>query len=130
MLFAVGGWDNSKHFSAIAADETKRRRFIESCAEFLKNTGVDGVDVDWEYPVTGGAHEGVPADKENYVRLLRKLRERLDRLQQETGRTHRYAISLASAAGEWSIRPGYDLKGILEHIDFINLMTYDYYGAW
>ncbi|KAF8365622.1 lmd-5 [Pristionchus pacificus] len=145
VLFAVGGWDNSQHFSSIASDEGKRRRFIDSCADFLKlkarghacfidgylqNTGVDGVDVDWEYPVTGGAHEGVPADKENYVRLLRELRERLDRLQRDIGRKERYIISLASAAGEWTIRPGYDLKGILEYADFINVMTYDYYGAW
>lgn len=36
MLFAVGGWDNSQHFSAIAADASKRRRFVDSCADFLK----------------------------------------------------------------------------------------------
>ncbi|GMT11959.1 hypothetical protein PFISCL1PPCAC_3256 [Pristionchus fissidentatus] len=36
MLFAVGGWDNSQYFSAIAADEGKRRRFVDSCADFLK----------------------------------------------------------------------------------------------
>lgn len=50
----------------------------------------------------------------NYVILFRELRKRLDELQNELGRSQRYLITLASAAGEWSIRPGYDLPGTRE----------------
>ncbi|EPB73278.1 glycosyl hydrolase, family 18 [Ancylostoma ceylanicum] len=150
MLFAVGGWENSQYFSSIAADPTKRANFVNHVANFLRDQQIDGVDVDWEYPVTGGATEGIPADKrkqflmtfssiedhslmnllENYVTLLSDLRTRLTNLATELGRTVPYEITLASAAGEWTIRPGYDLSGIMQYADFINVMTYDYYGAW
>lgn len=70
MLFAVGGWENSQHFSAIAANPTKRANFVNQVANFLRDQNVDGVDVDWEYPVTGGATEGVPADKRELVSLI------------------------------------------------------------
>lgn len=67
---------------------------------------------------------------ENYVTLLSELRTRLTNLATELGRIVPYEITLASAAGEWTIRPGYDLNGIMQYADFINVMTYDYYGAW
>ncbi len=53
-MFAMGGWENSQYFSAIAADPAKRIRFIASVIEIIDKYDLDGVDVAWEYPVTGG----------------------------------------------------------------------------
>ncbi|KIH54844.1 glycosyl hydrolase, family 18, partial [Ancylostoma duodenale] len=130
IFFAVGGWGNSQHFSTIAADRKKRAKFVDQVADFLRNQRIDGIDIDWEYPVTGGAKEGVPADKQNYILLLKELRERLTKLATELDRDVPYEITIASAAGEWNIKPGYDLKSVTQYVDFINVMTYDYYGAW
>uniref|UniRef100_A0A914ZBG4 GH18 domain-containing protein n=1 Tax=Panagrolaimus superbus TaxID=310955 RepID=A0A914ZBG4_9BILA len=130
ILFALGGWDNSQYFSTVAADSSRRTTFINNIIQFLKDEKIDGVDLDWEYPVTGGATEGVAADKENFVALLKELRGALDNLQKETNRKQPYLISYASAAGDWTMRPAYDLESIIKYVDFINIMTYDYYGAW
>lgn len=130
VMFAVGGWENSQYFSSIAADRVKRITFIASLIQVIKNYGFDGVDVDWEYPVTGGAHEGIQADKANYVTLLTELRTALKNLAKLEGRDRPYLMSIAGAAGQWTLDPGYDMKGLVEQLDFVNVMTYDYFGAW
>ena len=125
-LFAVGGWENSQYFSSIARTPEKRLRFIASSLKLLDEYNLDGIDIDWEHPVTGGAVEGIPEDKENYVLFMKEIRQALD----QHGGNGRYLLSLASAAGQWTLDPGYDLPGLLKYADFINIMTYDFFGAW
>ena len=53
-LISVGGWTLSGPFSDIAFTEEKRVKFAKACVAFMVKYGFDGVDIDWEYPVSGG----------------------------------------------------------------------------
>ena len=113
VMFAVGGWENSQYFSKIASDPIRRTVFIGCVLKIVTQFGFDGVDIDWEYPVTGGAQEGVPEDKINYVVLMQELRRVLDALAEKQER-EKYLISFAGAAGSWTLEPGFDLPGLLK----------------
>ena len=47
---AIGGWGDSKGFEAAAKDESSRRKWSQQVSIMVESTGVDGVDIDWEYP--------------------------------------------------------------------------------
>ena len=44
--------DNSQggSFSAISANAAYRKQFAEDCLAFIKKWGIDGIDMDWEFP--------------------------------------------------------------------------------
>lgn len=129
-LIAVGGWTLSGPFSDLAATAEGRANFADSAVEFLKTYDMfDGLDFDWEYPGGGGLASNTvrPEDGENYALLLEEVRERLDMLEAETGRD--YQISVASPAGSDKIA-NFNLEGLAPHVDFFNLMAYDFHGGW
>jgi chitinase len=128
LLISVGGWSQSALFSDVAATLQARARFAESCAAFVKAHGFDGLDVDWEFPVSGGlpTNHVQPEDGPNFTALLSELRQALAAQGQADGR--RYLLTIAAPAG-----PGeyahLELRLIQSYLDWINLMTYDFYTA-
>ena len=128
VLISVGGWSGSGRFSDVAATAAARAHFADSCAAFLKAHGFDGLDVDWEFPVSGGlpANHYRPDDSQNFTALLAELRRALDAQGQADGR--HYALTIAAPAGP-SEYGHLELAVIHPYLDWINLMTYDFYTA-
>lgn len=126
---AVGGWGGSANFSEAAATEEARTIFADSLVDFIIEHGFDGVDLDWEYPVSGGGPGTYPnpADKENYPLLLEKIREKLDE-QEEKDRTH-YTLSIAGAANTGFVN-NTQLGLSQQYLDYVQIMTYDIHGTW
>ncbi|XP_011706928.1 PREDICTED: chitinase-3-like protein 1 [Wasmannia auropunctata] len=119
-LIAIGGWnEGSAKFSAVVADPTTRARFVKDIVDFVKKYKFDGFDVDWEYPCQ---RDGKPEDKHNYISLLKELRTEFDK--------HGLILSAAVAAAESSASQSYDISAMSKYLDFINIMAYDFHGAW
>ena len=129
LLISVGGWSDSQHFSDAAATAARREAFAASCVDFVVAQGLDGVDLDWEYPVSGGAPGTIhrPADKQNFTKLLQELRTQLDRRGRRDGKD--YSLTIAGAAGSWYLNQIEAVK-VADIVDHIFLMGYDLHGPW
>ena len=128
-MFAVGGWDNSQYFSKMVHDQNLIKNFVYSALNILETYEMDGVDIDWEHPVTGGATEGQASDKQLYVEFMRVFRYALN-IQSEKLKRPQYLLTFAGSANQVTLEKGYDLEQLLEIADWVNVMSYDYYGAW
>jgi chitinase len=65
---SVGGWSYRGNFKTALATEETRTRFAESALKLVKDLGLDGFDIDWEYPENG-------TDASNLVDSVKKLRK-------------------------------------------------------
>lgn len=128
-MISVGGWSWSAGFSEAAATAESRAIFANSAVNFIKTHGFDGVDLDWEYPVTGagpGTYPN-PADKENYPLLLQAVREKLDEQGAKDGRHYLLTIAGAATAG-FARNTTIGLSH--QYLDYVQVMTYDIHGTW
>ncbi|HEY9102650.1 glycoside hydrolase family 18 protein [Chitinimonas sp.] len=128
-LLSIGGWGGSKYFSDVALDPEARQRFAGSAVALMRHYGFDGLDIDWEYPVEGGAEGNIvrPADKTNYTLLLQAVRAALDKAGKPAGR--HYLLTSATGAGERWLNHT-EMREAVRYLDWVNLMSYDFNGLW
>jgi chitinase len=128
-LISVGGWSWSAKFSDVALTDASRTAFADSAVAFILKYGFDGVDIDWEYPVAGGAAGNVkrPEDKTNFTLLMQKLREKLDAQSALDGK--KYLLSFAGAAGSYYTN-NVELAKLQQYVDYVGIMSYDIHGTW
>lgn len=128
-LLSVGGWDYSTYFSDVASTAGRRETFAQSCVDMIREHGFDGVDLDWEYPVSGGlsGNTNRPQDKQNFTLLLQKIREKLNAMEKQDGR--RYYLTIAGAANT-SYLSKIEPQKVAALVDHIFVMAYDMHGPW
>lgn len=128
-LISVGGWDYSIYFSDIASTGAQREAFAQSCISFIKEHGFDGIDIDWEYPVSGGlsGNSNRQQDKQNFTLLLKAIRQKLDVQEALDGRD--YYLTIAGAANT-SYLSKIEPEDVASVVDHIFIMVYDMHGPW
>jgi chitinase len=125
---SVGGY--KAEFTDTADSPERRGAFIANVCDWLEKYDLDGVDIDWEYPVGpdwGQDIKSKSADRRNYIALLTEIRTALDVLGQKTGK--RYGLSSAVPASGWFVEKN-SVVAASKIVDALKLMAYDYYGGW
>ena len=132
VVASVGGWGGSDPFFHIADEAAPRAAFARSAADFLRaHPAFDGIDIDWEHPTNNGAANGVqlgsPADGQGVADLMAALRGAMNTLTAENG--HKYILTGAINC-ERVIVDKVNYRDAAKSMDYIFMMTYDFYGAW
>lgn len=121
MLLSVGGW-GAGGFSPMAATSDNRKKFAESSIAVIERLGLDGIDIDWEYPCIGSAGiEYSPDDKQNFTYMLDELRNTLDKNYKSP------LLTIAVGAGKY-FTDSTEMDKVAPLLDYVQLMTYDTYN--
>ena len=106
VLIAVGGWGWDEQFETMAANPEYRATFVQNLSQFVNEYGLDGVDMDWEYPDPGQSGQ-------NFLALIRELRQAMPDITLTT------AVVSYGGTGDGIVSETFEL------FDFVNVMTYD-----
>ncbi|TGE28474.1 glycosyl hydrolase family 18 protein [Hymenobacter metallicola] len=120
VMASIGGWSMSKHFGDMAADPTKRARFVSDCQKLI-GLGFDGIDLDWEYPGQEGMNfVGQAQDYANFAVLVEAIRAAV-------GPNKLITAAFTAVPSRFS---QFDWVRLSRSMDYFNFMTYDYNGGW
>ena len=107
VCISVGGLGWDAEFEELAASPESRTAFVQNLKAFVDEYGLDGVDMDWEYPDLGQSSQ-------NFLTLIQELRAAMpDKLLTTAVVSHgdEHGLGVPSES--------------FEYFDFVNIMTYD-----
>ncbi len=110
VLVSVGGWNDGDDsaFRDLAAGADTRAAFTQNLVTFVDAYGLDGVDIDWEFPDPG-------AESANFTTLMQALSDAL----------HARGKLLTAAVLAWGATAAGVRSDVFPTMDFLSIMAYD-----
>jgi GH18 family chitinase len=110
VLISVGGSNatNDSIFRVMVGNSTSLNNFVSNCVTFVTNYGLDGVDIDWEYPKAG------TADTTNFATLMSSLSSAM----------HSRSKLLTAAVAANNYGGDGIVSSVFSSVDFLSLMAY------
>jgi len=96
-------------WSVIAASTSLVNTFADHIVEAINTYGFDGVDIDWETPISG--------EQARFTELMRVVYTKVK------ANNPNHLVTAAIAGGMWQ-PPQYNLLQSQQYMDYINMMTY------
>ncbi|EGN99833.1 glycoside hydrolase family 18 protein [Serpula lacrymans var. lacrymans S7.3] len=122
VLLSIGGWTYSPSFHPVVVHPALRANFVQSAIKLLEDYGLDGLDIDYEYPSNDSQARG-------YVDLLRELRIGLDRHAYNKSADYKFLLTIAAPCGPDNYQKLH-VREMDQYLDFWNMMSYDFSGSW
>lgn len=110
IFLAIGGGQQSStnNFATFAAVPQYRTDFVNNCMNVIHQYGLDGIDMDWEFPAGGDN----PA---NFATLISELGTAI----------HQAGKELTAAVNAYGPNADVILSSTFDYFDWINIMAYD-----
>ncbi|MGW5424726.1 glycosyl hydrolase family 18 protein [Streptomyces sp. NPDC003943] len=123
VIWSFGGWTWSGGFGQAAANPAA---FAQSCYDLVEDPRwadvFDGIDLDWEYPNACGlsCDTSGPAAFRNLIQAVRA----------KFGQNAIVTAAVTADASTGGKIDATDYAGAAPYMNWFNVMTYDFFGAW
>ena len=128
VLVSVAAKDWSKSFDETPLTDEASKSFAKSVADIVKANNLDGIDINWGYPLASDLKEvaNISGLSQSFIKAIASVKEELNALEKETDKA--YTLSCAVET-DTNYIANTGMKDAQQYLNFINVIVYNFLDA-